>query len=306
MSKQPRTLTGKTAIVTGATGGVGNATAKALAREGVKVALADLDQAAVEAAAKEVGIGAIGMALDVSDPDAYSRFIDEVERRLGPLDILCNVAGIMPVGPFEDEPERITARIIDVNLNAVIHSTKDAARRMKARGSGHIVNVASGAGWIAGGGGATYCASKFGVVGYSESVALELRGTGVEISVVAPAVIKTEMSVGLKEVKGVRAVAPEEVAAAIVEGLKRPKFAIFVPKAIGVMAMSFSALPYRFRHFLARASNTDKLLLDVDQGARAGYEGRIAQLATEPPSSAGEAAASSTNGESAPAEVEVG
>jgi short-subunit dehydrogenase len=282
MSKQPRSISGKTAIVTGATGGVGKATAKALVAQGMKVAIADLDQTALDAAAVEIGGDALAIALDVTDAAAYTRYIDEVERRLGPLDVLVNVAGIMPIGHFDQEPDKITARILDVNLSAVIHSTKDAGRRMRARGSGHIVNVASGAGWIAGGGGATYCASKFGVVGYSEAVALELRGTGVEISVVAPAVIKTEMSAGLKEVKGVRAVAPEEVAAAIVEGLKQPRFAIFVPRAIGVMALSFSAIPYRVRHFLARASNTDKLLLDFDASARAAYEGRVASAAEKP------------------------
>lgn len=303
MARQPRSLRGKVAIVTGATGGVGNATAKALAREGVKVALADLDQAAVEAAAEEVGSGAIGMAVDVSDLASYSRFIDEVERRLGPLDILANVAGIMPVGPFEQEADATTARIIAVNLSGVIHSTKEAARRMKARGTGHVVNVASGAGWIAGGGGATYCASKFGVVGYSESVALELRGSGVEISVVAPAVIKSQMSVGLKEVKGIRAVAPEEVAEAIVHGLKHPRFAIFVPKSIGVMAMMSSALPYRVRHSIARATNTDKLLLDVDRHARAAYEGNIATLAATRQGKHGPAQEAARNGEPTSAEA---
>ena len=297
MAKQPRSLYGKVAIVTGATGGVGRATAKALAREGAKVALADLNQAAIETAAQEVGSGAIGVAVDVSDLDAYSRFIDEVEGRLGPLDILANVAGIMPVGPFEEEADATTARIIAVNLSGVIHSTKEAARRMKARGTGHIVNVASGAGWIAGGGGATYCASKFGVVGYSESVCLELRGSGVEISVVAPAVIKSQMSAGLKEVKGVRAVAPEEVAKAIVDGLKNPRFAIFVPKSIGVMAMMTSALPYRVRHAIARATNTDKLLLDVDKSARAAYEGNIATLAATRQGQAARAQQVSRNGE---------
>jgi short-subunit dehydrogenase len=295
MAKQPRSLTAKVAIVTGATGGVGKATAKALAREGVKVALADLDRAAVEAAAQEVGAGAIGMALDVSDPAAYTRYIDEVERRLGPLDILANVAGIMPVGRFAEEPDATTLRILDVNLLGVIHSTKEGGRRMMARGTGHIVNVASGAGWIAGGGGATYCASKFGVLGYSESVSLELRGTGVEISVVAPAIIKSQMSVGLKEVRGIRSVAPEEVAEAIVQGLKYPRFAIFVPKSIGVMALMFSAIPYGVRHFLARAANSDRLLLDVDTGARAAYEGNIATLASSGRKVTGGAA--SSNGE---------
>jgi short-subunit dehydrogenase len=289
MSKQPRSITGKTAIVTGATGGVGKATAKALAREGLKVAIADLDQTALDAVAAEIGGGVFAKSLDVTDLAAYTAYIDEVERQLGSLDVLVNVAGIMPIGHFDAERDEITSRIIEVNLHAVIHSTKEAGRRMRSRGSGHIVNVASGAGWISGGGGATYCASKFGVVGYSEAVALELRGSGVDISVVAPAVIKTEMSAGLKEVKGVRAVAPEEVADAIVAGLKQPRFAIFVPKAIGVMALSFSAIPYRVRHFLARASNTDKLLLDFDPAARSAYESRVAESAHDAAERAAEA-----------------
>lgn len=275
MAKQPRSLSGKTAIVTGATGGVGNALAKALARKGVRVALCDLDQAKVEAAVAEIGGTAIGRGIDVTDAAAWRAFVDDVERELGPLDILANVAAIMPIGPFEHEKDTTTARILDVNLHAVIHAAKDATRRMKPRGSGHIVNVASGAGWIAGGGGATYCASKFGLVGYSESAALELRGTGVDISVVAPAVIKTELSVGLKEVRGVRAVSPEEVADVIVDVLERPRFVAFVPKSIGVMAMAFASIPYGIRHGLARLAKTDKLLLQADMSARAAYEKRV-------------------------------
>lgn len=272
---QNRSLAGRTAIVTGAAGGVGKALSEALVREGVQVAMADLDQSALDAAAKDVGGTTLPLALDVSDLDAYTRYIDEVESRLGPVDILANVAGIMPVGPIEDEKDSTTARIIEVNLNAVIHSTKEAVRRMKPRASGHIINVASGAGWLAGGGGATYCGTKFGVVGFSESVALELRGSGVEITVVAPAVIKTELATGLKEVRGVRAVEPSEVADGIVKALKQPRFVVFVPKSIGFMAMSFSAIPHRVRHALARMAKTDKLLLDVDKEARAGYEKRV-------------------------------
>jgi short-subunit dehydrogenase len=276
MAKQSRSLTSKVAVVTGAAGGVGKATAIALAREGARVALADLSQDAVEAAAREAGTDAIGMAVDVTDRPGFTAFLDEVERRLGPIDVVVNNAAIMPIGHFEQETDATTARQIDVNLHAVIHSTKQAAKRMLPRRTGHIVNVASGAGWIAGGGGATYCGTKFGVVGFSESVSLELRGTGVEISVVAPAVIKTEMSKGLKEIRGIRAVTPEEVAAGIVGVLKRPRFAVFVPSTIGAMALLFSAIPYRVRHFLARAAKSDKLLLDFDPGARADYESRVA------------------------------
>jgi short-subunit dehydrogenase len=275
--KAPRELRGKVAVVTGASGGVGSALAAHLAREGVKVAMADLDQEALDAVAATIDApGVVAMALDVSDSAAYTRYLDEVELRLGPIDILCNVAAIMPIARFEEERDEMTARILAVNLAAVIHSTKDASRRMKARGSGHIVNVASGAGWLAGGGVATYCASKFGLVGYTESVAMELRGTGVDISVVAPAVIKSEMSKGLKDVRGVRAVEPWEVAAGIVDVLRRPRFAAFVPKSIGVMSLGFSAVPYPIRHFLTRISRTDLLLLNADRSARADYEQRVA------------------------------
>jgi NAD(P)-dependent dehydrogenase (short-subunit alcohol dehydrogenase family) len=270
-----RSLNGKVAIVTGGTGGVGNALAKALVREGAKVGFCDLDEQKVDLAAAEIGDGVIGRAIDVTDIVAYSGFMDEVERRHGPLDILVNVAAIMPIGRFEEEKDSTSRRIIDINLTAVVLSTKEAARRMKARGRGHIVNVASGAGWVAGGGGATYVASKFGVVGYSESVALELHGTGVDISVVAPAVIKTEMSAGLKEVRGLKPSTPEDVAEAIIGGLRRPRFAIFQPRAMGAMAFTFSAMPYRIRHGLARMAKSDKLLLDHDRSLRAAYETRV-------------------------------
>src|ERR1700720_4624968 len=114
MSKQPRSISGKTAIVTGATGGVGKATAKALVAQGMKVAIADLDQTALDAAAAEIGGDVVAIALDVTDAAAYTRYIDEVERRLGPLDVLVNVAGIMPIGHFDKEPDKITERILDV------------------------------------------------------------------------------------------------------------------------------------------------------------------------------------------------
>jgi short-subunit dehydrogenase len=276
MSKQPRDLANQLAIVTGAANGVGRATAKAFVRAGMRVVLVDLDQAAVDRVAGELGEGAIGRALDVSDLAAYGRLIDEIERELGPIDVLANVAGIMPIGPFEAETERTTERLLAVNLHAVIHSTKLMGERMKARGRGHIVNVASGAGWVASGGGATYTATKFGVVGYSEAVALELGGTGVNISVIAPAMIRTELSSGLKDVRGVRLIEPEEVAAAIVDGLRNPRFAIFVPRMMGIMSLGLSALPYRPRHFLSRLVKVDKLLLEADMGVRRGYEARVA------------------------------
>jgi short-subunit dehydrogenase len=151
---------------------------------------------------------------------------------------------------------------------------------MKAAGSGHIVNVASAASWIAGGGGATYCASKFGLLGYCQSVALELNGTGVDISIVAPGVIETEMTAGVKDLRGVRKVTPEEVAATIIDVLERPRFVAFVPRSIGFMARTLTALPFGLRDLLSRLSNADKLMLEADMEARAGYEARAHGAAT--------------------------
>jgi short-subunit dehydrogenase len=267
--------------VTGASGGVGSALAVQLAREGVKVAMLDLDQAKLDAVAAQAGGETLPLAVDVSDLEAYTNVFDQAEEHLGTVDFLCNVAAIMPISPFDAERAAVTTKIIEVNLHAVIHSTQEAARRMKRRGEGHIINIASGAGWLAGGGVATYCATKFGVVGYSESVAMELRGSGVDISIVAPAIIKTQMSTGLKDVRGVRAVEPSEVAEAIVRTLRNPgKFAVFVPPSIGAMALTFSAVPYRIRHLLTRLSRTDLLLLKADMGQRAEYESRVTGGAT--------------------------
>jgi NAD(P)-dependent dehydrogenase (short-subunit alcohol dehydrogenase family) len=273
MRSKACSFAGKTAIVTGGTRGVGRSLARTLVQRGAKVALCARDAEEVDATVEELG-AAIGRSLDVSDRVAVSDFIDEVEDEIGPLDILANVAGIMPIGPFDEELDTTTERILDVNLVAVIFSTKDAARRMKARGSGHIVNVASGASWIAGGGGATYCASKFGLLGYCQCVALELNGTGVEISIVAPGVIETDMTAGVKDIRGVRTVTPDEVAATIINLLERPRFVAFIPKSIGVVALTLSSVPFGLRHSLARLSNTDTLMLEADMEARAGYEAR--------------------------------
>jgi NAD(P)-dependent dehydrogenase (short-subunit alcohol dehydrogenase family) len=169
MPAHPRSPAGKAAVVTGGGRGIGRAVARALAREGAVVAVADLDGAAARDAAAELGPRAFGAAVDVTDHAAFSAFLDEVERRIGPLEILVNNAGIMPVGPLEEEDAASTARQLELNLHAVIHGTREAMRRMRPRGRGHIVNVASLAGrtgfpWLA-----TYCATKHAVVGLSEA-----------------------------------------------------------------------------------------------------------------------------------------
>jgi NAD(P)-dependent dehydrogenase (short-subunit alcohol dehydrogenase family) len=275
MAKQLRSLSGKVAVVTGGGRGIGKALSRSLARAGVLVAIADLDGAVAEQAAAEIGDGAIGLALDVTDRPAFTAALDDIEARLGPLDVLVNNAGIMPIGPFEEETDATAIRQLELNLHAVLHGSKEAIRRMKPRGTGHIVNVASIAGKFAAPGGATYSACKHGVVGLSESLRAELHGSGVEVHVVIPGFVNTELAAGTSELKGFKRSSPEDVGAAVVEALQTGRFEVFVPKAIKGLVRSAALTPRTFTEWLARKMGGGALLR-ADKGARAAYERRAA------------------------------
>src|SRR4051794_39283988 len=247
MAKQPRSLTGKVAVITGAGRGIGKALAHALAREGVRVAIGDVDAAAAQAAAAEVGNGAVGDFLDVTDNAGFTAYLDGVERRLGPIDVLVNNAGIMPITPLEQESEASVDRQLDINLRAVIHGTQEAMRRMRPRGRGHIVNVASLAGKAGYPNLATYAATKHAVVGLSEAVRFELRDSGVEVSCVMPGLVNTELTAGMPEARGVKNLTPEQVAAEIVSALKVPRFDVYVPRSTGPLVQFAAILPRRAR-----------------------------------------------------------
>jgi NAD(P)-dependent dehydrogenase (short-subunit alcohol dehydrogenase family) len=277
MAKQPRPLAGRVVAITGAGRGIGRATAVALAAKGARIAVADLDGAAAEQAAAALGPDHLGSAVDVTDAAAFTGFLDEVERRLGPLDVLVNNAGIMPVTPLADEDDASVARQLELNLHAVIRGTQEGMRRMVPRGSGHIVNVASLAGRSGFPNLATYCATKHGVVGLSEAVRGELRGTGVEISVVMPGIVRTELSAGLKDARGVKTLAPEDVAAEIVSALEIPRFDVFVPRSTGPLIAITGALPRRLRDGIARALGADDTAGKADRSVRAAYEARAAR-----------------------------
>jgi NAD(P)-dependent dehydrogenase (short-subunit alcohol dehydrogenase family) len=284
MSKAPRSLHGKVAVVTGGARGIGRATVGALAAKGARVAIGDLDQDLAEKAAAEVGGGAIGLELDVTDRPAFTAFLDEVERQLGPIDILINNAGIMPTNPFDEESDASTVRQVAINLLAVMHGTKEAMRRMKPRGSGHIVNISSAAGKIAGAQVASYSATKFGVAGFCESIAAELHGTGVEISCVYPSLTNTELLAGLKKLPGLKFIEPEDVANEIVAALEYPRFSVPVPRYMGFMLNFNQALPYRARAMLGRLMKADSVIADADRTARAAYESRVSrEVSTDHP-----------------------
>jgi NADP-dependent 3-hydroxy acid dehydrogenase YdfG len=276
MARAPRSLHGKVVAITGGARGIGKATAAALARKGAKVAIGDLDRELAEQTAQELGGDTLALDVDVTDRDSFEGFLDQVEERLGSLDVLINNAGIMPVGPFVEESDRTTRMMVDVNVHGVLYGMKLALPRMQRRGSGHVVNLASQAGKAGLPGGATYCGTKHFVVGVSEAVRAELRDTEIEISCVMPAVVNTELGSGLPQTRAIKKIEPEDVADAIVAALERPKFDVWVPReSVGIYKF-LQMLPRGGREAIGRMLNADKVLADADPVARAAYEHRAA------------------------------
>jgi NADP-dependent 3-hydroxy acid dehydrogenase YdfG len=276
MAREPISLSGKVVAVTGGARGIGRATAGALVSEGAKVAIGDLDLPLAEQSASELGGGTVAFELDVTRRDSFAAFLDQVTEVLGPVDVLVNNAGIMPLGLFVEEDDDTARRMIDINVHGVIYGMKLALPGMLERDSGHIVNVASQAGKAGYPGGATYCATKHAVVGLSEAVRAETFETGIEISCVMPVVVNTELAAGVVEARGMKTVEPEDVAAEIVDALKRPRFDVHVPRASGRIGKVVSILPRRGREMIGRLMKADQILAGADPGARAAYEERAA------------------------------
>jgi NAD(P)-dependent dehydrogenase (short-subunit alcohol dehydrogenase family) len=290
MAKQPRSLRGKVVAVTGGARGIGRATAAALLREGARVAIGDIDLELAGRTADELGSGCVALELDVTDRDSFAGFLDAAERELGPLDVLVNNAGIMPLGPFHEESDRTASRQLDINVHGVISGTKLALARMRPRRSGHIVNLASYVGRVPFKGGATYVATKHAVVGLSYAVWLENRDLGIEVSVVLPAVVNTELGSGLPITRGVKVVEPEQVADAIVEALRHPRIDVYVPRSLGVLWRIGAVLPARAGILMGKLFRSEGVLSDADRGARAAYEARAAGAGPPPATEASEPA----------------
>jgi NAD(P)-dependent dehydrogenase (short-subunit alcohol dehydrogenase family) len=278
MAKTLRSLNGQVVAITGGARGIGRATAAALLAQGARVGIGDIDAALVEQTASELGGGTTGLPLDVTDRESFVSFLDEVERQLGPLDVLVNNAGIMPIGPFISETDAQAERMIAINIHGVILGSKLAIERFTPRGRGHIVQLAS----IAGKGGfpgvATYCASKHAVVGLTESLRAELRGTGIEVHQVLPIGVNTELYSGVSAARGLKTPEPEEVATTIVELLQTGKFELFVPRSVGVLIRLQGLMPRRVADAIVRLTKADQLMLAANPAARAAYDARLNQM----------------------------
>jgi NAD(P)-dependent dehydrogenase (short-subunit alcohol dehydrogenase family) len=264
----------KVIVITGGARGIGLATATALHNLGAKVAIGDIDEVRVKESGAALGLDVYGK-LDVTDPHSFSGFLDEVERQLGPIDVLVNNAGIMPLGRIVDEPDAVTRRVLDINVYGVILGSKLAAQRMVPRGSGHVINVASLAGESYVPGAATYCASKHAVVGFTDTARLEYRQTGVNFSMVLPTFVNTELVAGTHGARGFKNAEPADVAAAIVKLVAEPKPRVRITKIAGAVVASAKFMPRSVAEGLNRALGGEHVFTDdVDVDKRKAYEAR--------------------------------
>jgi len=276
MAKQRRSLSGKVVAITGGARGIGRAMAAALVRKGCRVALGDVDVALARRTAEELGGGTIAVGLDVTDRSSFAAFLDEAERQLGPLDVLINNAGIMPVTPLAEESDDSIRRQLDINVYGVIAGTQLALERMRPRGGGHIVNVASSAGKAGVPGIATYSATKHAVVGFTEAARAEYGSEGIDFSYVMPITVNTQLIEGLRDQRGVKRVEPEDVARETVDALETGKVDVYVPRQLRASVMMGALSPRRVREAVARFMGIDKVMTEVSPEARRAYEERAA------------------------------
>ena len=187
-------INGKTAFITGGSRGIGLGIARAIAKEGGKLALIDVDEPSLKAARAELSKATAVevFVLDVRDREAYARVADEAEARLGPVTILCNNAGVAGAVNVANMTYQLWDWVMGINLNGVINGIQTFVPRMiERKTAAHVVNTASGAGLVSAGSGFLYTTSKFAVVGLSESLRMELEPFGIGVSVLCPGPVAT-------------------------------------------------------------------------------------------------------------------
>jgi NAD(P)-dependent dehydrogenase (short-subunit alcohol dehydrogenase family) len=271
-------LNGQVVAITGGARGIGLATAKAFAAAGAKVAIGDIDADLAEHAAADMCGEVIALPLDVTAPDSFTAFLDDAARALGPLDIVVNNAGVMLTGEFIDESESARDKMIDINLRGVMLGCKLAAERFIPRRKGTIINMASMGGVAGFPGVATYCATKFGVLGLTFALREELRPHNITVSAILPGVVHTELSAGIQLSRAIEnfvSVEPEEIAAAVVAAARSHRATSFVPRRMQLLLRTAFLMPERPRRYLAHVTKTEQAYLAVDQGTRDAYHARI-------------------------------
>ena len=220
-------LTGKVAVITGASSGIGEATARLLVAEGVRVVLVARRRERIDALVAELGDAAIALTADVGDAAAVADVFAEIERRFGGIDLLFNNAGLGVNARFEDSDPADWKRMIDVNLYGVLHCTQAAIPLMRGRAGAMISSVSSVGGRYGTESWSVYSATKFAVVGFHDALRKELGGEGIRVSVIEPGAVWTEFGQNVSEAMRERresldALTSEDVAQALVYAFAQP------------------------------------------------------------------------------------
>jgi short-subunit dehydrogenase len=260
------------AVVTGAARGIGRTIAHDLYIRGYRVVIGDLDLAATERTAAEIGDTVSAVRLDVTDSELVRDVVASIESTVGPIAVWVNNAGIMPTGLFRDQSIALVDSIVDVDFRAVVDLTAIVLPGMLERRRGHVVNIASATGVKPLAGLAVYSGSKAAVIGYSDALRRELRGTGVRVSVIMPNLVTTAMGAGITAPHGFGAVSAESVSRAAMRAINRGSFASFVPGYLGPVLRMSRLLPTRMQDWLDDRVGTDRIGLGGDPEERAKYE----------------------------------
>jgi NAD(P)-dependent dehydrogenase (short-subunit alcohol dehydrogenase family) len=273
MSQNTGSIRGMVIAISGGARGIGEATAKALAAAGAKVAVGDLDAELASSSAAQYG--GLGLPLDVTSAESYGAFLDKVEAEYGRIDGLVNNAGIMVIGKHLDVPLEAQLKQLDVNLRGVINGCHAIAPRMIAAGGGQIVNIASLAGRFAAPGCAVYSGTKAGVLAFTEALDAELSPQHVRVAAVLPSFTNTGLISGTTAPRLSPAIEPEKVAAAVVSLFEKHRPTRVVPPAMAFSSVSWGMYPNRMRRWMGRKTGMDTMFVEgVDHEARAAYEQR--------------------------------
>jgi NADP-dependent 3-hydroxy acid dehydrogenase YdfG len=222
--------TGRVAVITGASSGIGEATARALAADGYRVALLARRADRIQALADELGDGAIAIEADVTDRDSLAAAAQRVQDELGGADVLVNNAGIMLLGPFVSEQREDSRRMVETNLLGAMTATEVFLDQLRD-GGGDLVNISSVAGRTARAGNAGYAATKWGMNGWSEALRQELQ-PDVRVIVIEPGAVATELvdhithgetKQGVEQFYEATAITADDVAQIIAFAVSRPR-----------------------------------------------------------------------------------
>jgi acetoin reductase-like protein len=255
-------LTNQTAIVTGAARGIGKGIALALAREGAHVVVADINAEAAARVAAEIcqlGLSALAAPVDITQASQVDGLVEQAVAHFGQLDILVNNAGVVSNAPVLDLSEEEWDRTIAVNLKGVFLCAKRAAKAMAAHKSGRIINIASLSGKVGAPGQAAYCASKHGVVGLTQVMAIDLAPYGITVNAICPGMNETEM---MQFVVAERAASRGQTVEEVRQGIlaKTPLGRFGRPEDVAQVVLFFAS---------AASAYVTGQAIDVDGGRRA-------------------------------------